>query len=112
MVEFDATTISLLIGALITVIGVFFGVKGITIKDHAKKFATSCAAVFDLFAAQDGAPTPAQMEAYYIALKQVIADAFVLGNDFGDLFTPAQAATMQKMNMVKMRAAAKPGYDG
>ena len=95
--QFDSTTVSLLIGAAITVIGVVFGIKGITIKNHAKIFAADCAFAFQLWADQDTTPTPAQIDAMYAAEQRVIADALVLGQDFANLFGPAQTASLQKM---------------
>ena len=95
--EFDSTTISLLIGALVTVIGVIFGLQGVSIKNHAKVFAADCAIAFELWANQDETPTPAQIDAMYAALQKVFADAIVLGQDFAILFNPAQVATQKKM---------------
>jgi microsomal dipeptidase-like Zn-dependent dipeptidase len=95
--QFDSVTISLLLGAVITVIGVVFGIKGIQIKNDAKVFAADCAAAFQLWADQDTTPTPAQLDAMNVAVEKVIADALVLGADFGGLFTPVQVAIQRKM---------------
>jgi len=97
--EFDSTTISLLIGAVITVAGVVLGLQGMTIKNHAKIFAADCAAAFQLWANQDETPTSAQLDAMYVALQKVMADAVILGQDFALLFKPAEVSMQRKMSL-------------